>query len=101
MMEKIKGKTADGFAFEIDDNVFHDYRFLRALRQLQQDGDAFDSIGACFDLVTVLFNDRKKEEEFYAFLAKKGGGRATVEAVARATGEIMKILQEKNKEVKN
>lgn len=100
-MEKVKGKLSNGFKFEIDNNVFHDYRFLRAMRKLQTDTDGYEGIDACFEMVEVLFNDRKQEEAFYKYLADKNGGRATVEAVGAALGEIMRIVQEKSEEAKN
>lgn len=99
MAEKIKGKTSSGFAFEIDSDVFKDWRFLKAVRKANANGK--DALDASLDLVAFLFNDPKEEENFYEFLADQNGGRVPVEVVGKEVGEIMKIVQEKSKEAKN
>jgi len=99
MADKVKGKTTSGFAFEIDSNVFKDWRFLRALRKANADeGDTF---GASMDMVGLLFNDQKQEDRFYDHLADQNDGRVPIEVVGKEVGEIMKIIQDKSKEVKN
>lgn len=99
MAEKVKGKTSSGFAFEIDSDVFKDWRFLKAVRKANANGK--DALDASLDLVAFLFNDPKEEENFYEFLADQNGGRVPVEVVGKEVGEIMKIVQEKSKEAKN
>lgn len=99
MAEKIKGRTSSGFAFEIDSDVFKDWRFLKAVRKANANGK--DALDASLDLVAFLFNDPKEEENFYEFLADQNGGRVPVEVVGKEVGEIMKIVQEKSKEAKN
>lgn len=99
MAEKVKGKTSSGFAFEIDSDVFKDWRFLKAVRKANANGK--DALDASLDLVAFLFNDPKEEENFYEFLAGQNGGRVPVDVVGKEVGEIMKIVQEKSKEAKN
>lgn len=99
MAEKVKGKTSSGFSFEIDSDVFNDWRFLKAVRKSNANGK--DALDASLDLVAFLFNDPKEEENFYEFLAGQNGGRVPVEVVGKEVGEIMKIVQEKSKEAKN
>lgn len=100
MAEKVKGKTSSGFAFEIDSDVFKDWRFLKAVRKANANGK--DALDASLDLVAFLFNDPKEEESFYEFLAgQNDDGRVPVEVVGKEVGEIMKIVQEKSKEAKN
>ncbi|MBQ4177614.1 MAG: hypothetical protein II640_09120 [Lachnospiraceae bacterium] len=100
MADKVKGKTTSGFAFEIDSNVFKDWRFLRALRKANADGD--DAFGSSMDMVAFLFNDQKQEDRFYDHLAAQNDdGRVPIEVVGKEVGEIMKIVQEKSKEAKN
>lgn len=100
MAGKVKGKTKSGFAFEIDENVFSDWRFLKAARRAT-DGTDEEQLDASLELVVLLFNDRKEEERFYKFLADQNGGRVPVEVVGTEVGQIMKIVQEKSKEAKN
>lgn len=99
MAEKVKGKTTSGFAFEIDSNVFKDWRFLKAVRKANADGE--EALEASIDMVTILFNDQKEEDRFYDFLAGQNDGRVPVEVVGKEVGEILKIIQDKSKEVKN
>ena len=98
-MAKVKGTTASGFKFSVDAEVFKDWRFLRAVRRANSDGE--ESFEASLDMVAILFNDQKEEERFYEFLAGKNGGRVPVEVVGNEIGEIMKVIQEKSKEAKN
>lgn len=100
MADKVKGKTASGFAFEIDSDVFKDWRFLKAVQDATSD-DGGEQLKASMKLVKVLFNDAKQEDAFYEFLAKQNDGRVPVDVVGKEVGEIMKIITEKSKEAKN
>ena len=100
MAEKVKGKTASGFKFAIDEDVFKDWRFLQAIRKANN-GTAEEQLDAGFELVSHLFNDQKEEERFYSFLAKQNGGRVPADVVGTEVGEIMKIVKEANKAAKN
>lgn len=100
MAEKVKGKTTSGFAFEIDSDVFKDWRFLEALEDATSD-DGAEQLRASMKLVKVLFNDAKQKDAFYEFLAKQNDGRVPVDVVGKEVGEIMKIVTEKSKEAKN
>lgn len=99
MADKVKGKTTSGFAFEIDSNVFKDWRFLKAVRKANTEGN--EAFEASLDMVAILFNDQKEEERFYDHLAEQNGGRVPVDVVGKEVGEIMKIVQDKSKEAKN
>ena len=98
-MAKIKGTTASGFKFSVDAEVFKDWRFLKAVRRANGNGE--DSFEGGLDMVALLFNDPKEEERFYEFLAQKNGGRVPVEVVGKEVGEIMSVVREKSKEAKN
>lgn len=100
MAGKVEGTTKSGFEFAIDEDIFKDWRFLRAIRRSGSD-DAEEQLDATFELIALLFNDSKEEERFYSFLAEKNGGRVPVDVVGREAGEIMKAVQEKSKEAKN
>lgn len=98
-MAKVKGTTGSGFKFSVDAEVFKDWRFLKAVRKANGDGE--EAFEAGLDMVAYLFNDSEEEERFYEHLAEKHGGRVPVEVVGHEAGEIMKIVQEKSKAAKN
>lgn len=98
-MAKIKGTTSSGYKFSVDAEVFKDWRFLKAVRKANTEGN--EALEASLDMVAILFNDQKEEERFYDFLASKHDGRVPVEVVGKEVGEIMKVIQEKSKEAKN
>ena len=98
-MVKVKGTTASGYKFSVDAEVFKDWRFLKAIRKANTDGE--EAFEASLDMVAILFNDQKEEERFYDHLAGQNGGRVPVDVVGKEVGEIMKIIQEKSKEAKN
>lgn len=98
-MAKVKGTTSSGYKFSVDAEVFKDWRFLKAVRKANTDGE--EAFEASLDMVAILFNDQKEEERFYAYLAGKNGGRVPVEVVGKEVGEILNVIQEKSKEAKN
>ena len=100
MARKVKGTTTSGFKFAVDDDVFKDWRFLKAVRKMDH-GTGEEQLDASLELVALLFNDPVEEERFYAYLAEKNGGRVPAEVVGTEVGEIMKILQEKSTQAKN
>ena len=100
MARNVKGTTTSGFKFAIDADVFKDWRFLRAARKADH-GTGEEQLDASLELVALLFNDPVEEENFYAFLAEKNGGRVPTEVVGTEVGEIMKVLKEKSEQAKN
>ena len=100
MAAKIKGTTSSGFDFAVDAEIFKDWRFLRAVRKANSKNGE-EQFDASFEVVALIFNDPEEEERFYSFLAEKNGGRVPAEVVGSEIGEIMKIVQEKNRAAKN
>lgn len=99
-MAKVKGTTSSGYKFSVDAEVFKDWRFLKAVRKANTEGN--EAFEASLDMVAILFNDQKEEERFYDHLAVQNeDGRVPVDVVGKEVGEIMKIIQEKSKAAKN
>lgn len=98
-MAKVKGTTSSGFKFAVDAEVFKDWRFLKAVRKANTEGN--EAFEASLDMVAILFNDQKEEERFYDHLASLNDGRVPVDVVGKEVGEIMKVIQEKSKAAKN
>lgn len=99
-MAKVKGTTSSGYKFSVDAEVFKDWRFLKAVRKANTEGN--EAFEASLDMVAILFNDQAEEERFYDHLAAQNeDGRVPVDVVGKEVGEIMKIIQEKSKAAKN
>lgn len=63
----IRGVTAGGFAYEIDERRFKDIRFLRAARKVERSKDS-DDTGEGFDaslemFLAILGNDQESKLE--------------------------------------
>lgn len=89
----IKGKTASGYEYEIDENVLTDWRFvskLASLAELEDSSDAIetDFINAMAEIEHVIFKDKGKS--FEKHIAKCNGGTVSTEVLLRELIEIIK-----------
>lgn len=91
-------KTKGGFTCEIDEKVFRDFRFVRALRDTGAD-DAATRQDASFALEAMLFPEREAEDALFAFLADEQGHVST-DAVFGVIGEIISEVAAKDKAAK-
>lgn len=89
----VKGKTVDGFKFSVDEDVLKDYMFLRALNMCQST-DPAEALDGEIKLVSSIFNNDKKEKEFYEFLKAKHNGRVPINVLAENVRSIILKLRE-------
>ena len=97
------GKTSSGFDYAVDiDALKSDFRFIRALRRAKS-YDENEQVDGAVDLISVVFNDPRAEDRFYAHIAKvygDGTGRVPADKVYNEIGEIFLSASEDN-EIKN
>lgn len=92
------GKTSSGFEYNIDGKAFHDFRFLRAIRDIQS-SDVMRQVEGTTALVSIIFNDPEQEERFLLHVAKDG--RALTDDVMRELREIIDAIKVQDDTVKN
>ena len=68
----IKGTTTRGFKFAIDKRIIKDYRFVEITSKANSE-DENEQLITITKLVDLLFNDKKKKEEFLKFLSDEDG----------------------------
>lgn len=79
----IKGVTASGFEYEIDENKLKNMRVLKLFQKMQKDnGTAF------LEAITAVLGE-EQEERLYNYLEEKEGS-ANVENTVREFGEILR-----------
>ena len=98
MAKFIKGTTPLGYKFSIDEGVKTDFNFLRALND-SQSKEADKALDGTIHLVSVIFNNDKKEKEFYDYLTEKHGGRLPLEILSNELKSIIVALNE-DKQIK-
>ena len=86
----IKGTTASGFTFELDETKVNDMRVIDAMVETEA-----GNIGGISKLITLLF-DKEQKKALYDFCADETG-RVDIE---RCTNLVFEIL-EYNGETKN
>lgn len=90
--------TKSGFSCEIDEAVFRDFRFVRALRDTGAEDPATRQ-DASFAIEAMLFPEREAEQALFDFLADKKG-HVPAEAVFGLMGEIITEVAERDKAAK-
>ena len=90
--------TKSGFSCELDEAVFRDFRFVRALRDTGAD-DAVTRQDASFAIEAMLFPEREAEDKLFAFLADEKG-HVSAESVFSLMGEIISEAAGKDKTAK-
>lgn len=68
----IKGTTKRGFKFAIDKRIIKDYRFVEIISKTNSEDENEQLINVT-KMVDLLFNDKKKKEEFLNFLSDEDG----------------------------
>lgn len=86
----IKGTTKRGFKFAIDKRIIKDYRFVEVVSKTNSDDENEQLINVT-KMVDLLFNDKKKKEEFLKFLSDKDGF-VDSETVLSEVAEILSKL---------
>jgi hypothetical protein len=89
----MKGKTTNGFEFEVDPVKFEDYEFFEAYTKWVTNGYYLPTV-----LDALLGEDQKKKLIEYL---KKEEGKATTKAMAETLTEICQIAITENKNAKN
>lgn len=95
----MKGKTKSGFAFDVDESVINNYRYVRTAARLKACKDPSDRI-VLFDALTTMILSDEEQERLFLHL-EENGGAATNEAVIKEVNEILEIIAEKVTSVKN
>lgn len=85
----LKGKTANGFKFEIDENIADDIELLEDIAKADKDVSLFPGV-----LEKILGSEQKKA--LYEALRDKNGRVSTKAVIAEFT-EIMNIAGEETK----
>lgn len=86
----IKGTTKRGFKFAIDKRIIKDYRFVEIISKTNSD-DENEQLVNVTKMVDLLFNDKKKKEEFLKFLSDEDGF-VDSETVLSEVAEIIRKL---------
>ena len=93
----ITGKTKDGFAFEVSENIGKDFRIVMALRKLSTD-DVVAKVEGTYDFADAVLG-KSGIDKLVDFTTKKQGF-ADSEYIINTCHEIVAIVNEKNAEVK-
>lgn len=88
----MKVETSTGFKCEIDENVLKQYRFVKTVTRIENDGNAV------FDMINMLLGDN--EERLHEHLYKKLGRYPELEEVASEINDILIKLKEGNDDLK-
>lgn len=86
----IKGTTASGFTFEIDENKVNDMRVIDAMVETEE-----GNIGGISKLISLIF-DKAQKKALYTFCADENG-RVDIEECSKVVFEILSF----NGETKN
>ena len=92
------GKTSTGFEYDIDGKAIQDFRFLKALRDIQS-LDVARQVEGITAMVEIVFNDKKQEDAFLQHVAKDG--RALTGDVIKEIKEILAVISEQEETAKN
>ena len=92
------GKTTSGFEYDIDGKAIKDFRFLRALSDMQSP-DTLRQVDGVTAMVDIVFNDPAQVDRFLLHVAKDG--RALTDDVMRELREILAAIREQDETVKN
>lgn len=95
----MKGTTKSGFSFDVDENVINNYRYVKTAARLKRSQEPADRL-ELFDILTTMVLPDEEQERLFAHLEKKDGIAAT-DAVIAEVNEIIEIIAEKVKSVKN
>ena len=96
----IKGKTKDGFEFEIPEGLTRDFFFIKAYKDMHSpDGNV--ALNAVFDFVSLLFGNEDEERRFYEFYKDLNKGqRITFETLFNACREIIEVAENEDETTK-
>ena len=93
----IKGKTADGFSFEVNENIGKDFRIVIALRKLNS-GETLKQVEGTYDYAEAILG-KSGVDEIVAFAIDKIG-YADTEFIVSQLHEIISIANEQSAEIK-
>lgn len=79
---KITGKLSNGFEYEYDDKVFHNYRFVMAVRDSMKPDKGY----ALADMVDIMLGEDQRERLLQFIEAQ--GTEVTVELMGDIVGEL-------------
>lgn len=97
----IDGKTSNGFKFSIDENRLQDIRVVDAIATLDTTDDEIKRISSLTTLRKVMLG--KDSDRLLDFIHDKHGDEDLIptKEVMDTLTEIIKIVGEKSKEIKN
>ena len=93
----IKGKTADGFNFEVNENIGKDFRIVIALRKLNS-GETLKQVEGTYDYAEAILG-KSGVDEIVAFAIDRMG-YADTEFIVSQLHEIISIANEQSAEIK-
>lgn len=97
----IKGKTATGFEFEVDERILSDFRFIDAMAGASQDEDYskfFQSLSKLSPLIFGVDGDKKLMKH----IQDLNDGYVPVEKVISEFKDVIECINSsKNKDLKN
>lgn len=91
----IKGKLKNGFGYEYDDKVYHNYRFLMAVRDSQRPDKSY----AFADMVDIILGEEQRNRLLDYIEAK--GDEVTVELMGDIVEQITTAAGANSDELKN
>jgi len=94
----IRGKTSTGFKFAVNENIANDFRFIQAFRKTKSK-NADDQLVGTYDLVELVIGSANMENLFKHVEDKDG--TVSTEKIMNELTEILKIIPEKSKPLKN
>lgn len=95
----MKIKTKTGETFHVPDGLSGDFRFIKAVKDMQS-GDNSQALGGAVELVHALFCDEAEEQRFLQSLADDSG-RVPLDRVMPAVNELLTEATKQSKAVKN
>ena len=93
----IKGMTAAGFEFEVNENIGKDFGIVLAMKKLNSDND-LDKVEGTYDFVNAVLG--KSGIEKMMDFAKKEKGYSDTEFILAQVNEIVEFANEQNAEIK-
>lgn len=94
----VTGKTASGFTFAVSETISNDFRLVRLMNDMEN-GDAARKLAALSRFPELVLG-ASGADKLYAHLEQEDGSIPT-DRLRNELTEILRIVGEKNKTVKN
>lgn len=94
----LKGKLKNGFEFEVNERIKHDYFFVEKFAEFMKSNES-DGFPIFKDLMIMLLGEEQMVKFVESFREKDG--IVPVDTLSKGFRELLDLIDEKDKEIKN